>query len=189
MLVRDLPVRRELDIPASFVADALRGLAMREALGAPEDDPDAGAGRLELDLYAEDAHVFGRGQITGHVHVACSRCVEPVRLAFDEKIAVTFLPSAEFAAVSAAEDAEVDEEGVAITEEDLDLFGYDGETIDLEPLIREQFVLAVPYAPLCAEDCAGLCPQCGVNRNQERCACEGVGDPRLAGLKALKFPS
>jgi uncharacterized protein len=188
VLVRDLPVRREIDVPASYVAEATRGLAMREALGAPADDPAAGKGHLTVDLYAEGHSVFANGRMTGEVRVACSRCVEPVRLTFDEPVRVTFLPSAELGADAPAVDEE-DEDGVAVAEDDLDLFGYDGETVDLEPLVREQFVLAVPFAPLCAETCAGLCPQCGSNRNETRCGCEGVGDPRLAGLKALKFPS
>lgn len=190
VLLRDLPVKREIEISPAFVAEATRGLAMREALGAPPDDPSVGSGSLVLDLYAEGAHVFANGRITGHVVVACSRCIEPVKLAFDEPLRVTFLPQAELPSPgepAAAVDEE--DEGVAITEDDLDLFGYDGEVIDLEPLVREQFVLAVPFSPLCSEGCLGLCAQCGTNRNLSACTCEAPGDPRLAGLKALKFPS
>lgn len=161
---------------------------MREALGPLAEDPSAGAGHLALDLYSEGAHVFANGRMSGHVTVACSRCVEPVKLAFDEALRVTFLPMAELPSQDEPAAGE-DEDGVAITEDDLDLFGYDGETVDLEPLVREQFVLAVPFSPLCSEDCRGLCPQCGINRNQGTCECESPGDPRLAGLKALKFPS
>ena len=79
-------------------------------------------------------------------------------------------------------------EGAEIAEEDLDLFPYDGDAIDLEPLFREQFVLAVPFAPLCREDCKGLCPQCGIDRNTGTCSCEPPIDPRLAALKGLKLP-
>jgi uncharacterized protein len=188
VLVRDLPLKREIDVSPSFVAEATRGLAMREALGAPAEDPGAGAGHLALDLYAEGAHVFANGRLAGHVTVACSRCLDPMKLAFDEPVRVTFLPMAELPSQDEPAAAD-DEDGLAITEDDLDLFGYDGETVDLEPLVREQFVLAVPYSPLCSEGCKGLCPQCGSNRNQVSCTCEGPGDPRLAGLKALKFPS
>jgi uncharacterized protein len=89
-----------------------------------------------------------------------------------------------------AEDAETEaEEGVEVGAEDLDVFAYDGEKVDLEPLFREQFVLAIPFAPLCSETCKGLCPQCGIDRNLETCACEAPIDPRLAALKGLKLPS
>lgn len=169
---------------------------MREALGAPADDPTVGSGKLVLDLYAEGQHVFAAGRITGDVTVACGRCIEPVKIAFDETLRVTFLPQAEMPAPDEEpasrrkhDKDDEEDEGVAITEDDLDLFGYDGEVIDLEPLVREQFVLAVPYTPLCSEGCLGLCAQCGTNRNLSKCTCEGPGDPRLAGLKALKFPS
>jgi uncharacterized protein len=182
-------VQREIEISPSFVAEAIRGLPMRDALGAPPDDPSIGAGKLAVSIYAEGAHVFATGQLSGHVTVACGRCVEPVTLSFDEPVQVTFLPSAELGSEEAEANGDDEEQGVAITEDDLDLFGYDGETIDLEPLVREQFVLVVPYTPLCSEGCRGLCPQCGINRNQSVCTCEDAGDLRLAGLKALKFPS
>lgn len=196
VLLRELPLKRELDISPVFVAESLRGLAVRDALGAPPDDPAVGSGTLSLDLYSEGQHVFATGRITGEVTVACSRCLEPMKITFDEALRVTFLPQAEMPkpdevpAGKAAKDAKDEEDdGLAITEDDLDLFGYDGEVIDLEPLVREQFVLAVPYAPLCSEDCKGLCSQCGSNKNLAPCGCEAPGDPRLAGLKALKFPS
>jgi uncharacterized protein len=49
-------------------------------------------------------------------------------------------------------------------------------------------VLAVPFAPLCAETCKGLCPQCGIDLNTGTCSCEAPVDPRLAALKGLKLP-
>ena len=81
------------------------------------------------------------------------------------------------------------EEGAEVSEEDLDVFPFDGERVDLEPLLREQFVLAVPFAPLCAETCKGLCPQCGIDRNTASCSCQPPIDPRLAALQGLKIRS
>ncbi|PKN07758.1 MAG: metal-binding protein [Deltaproteobacteria bacterium HGW-Deltaproteobacteria-8] len=61
---------------------------------------------------------------------------------------------------------------------DLDVAGY----------LWEQFMLALPVNLLCDEECKGLCPNCGVNRNQESCACaQTEGDPRLAVLRNLKL--
>jgi len=169
-----------------MVSDWLKGLPMRDALGAPEGDPEAGQGEADLDLYADGTHAFAAGTFKGHLVVACSRCVGPVKLAIDEKLRVTFMPPAD---MPAEDDEPASEEGPEVREEDLDVFPYDGEKIDLEPLFREQFVLAVPYAPLCAEDCKGLCPQCGIDRNTSTCSCEKPIDPRLAALKGLKLPS
>jgi uncharacterized protein len=192
VLVRDLPTHRRFEVPPARVAEWVKGMPMRDALGAPEDDPEAGHGVSELDLYAEATHVFAAGTFRGEVTVACSRCVEPVKLPIDEKLRVTFMPRNELPAEddAGAKDAAEDgtAEGAEIADGDLDLFPYDGEVVDLEPLFREQFVLTVPYAPLCREDCKGLCPQCGIDRNTGTCGCTPPIDPRLAALKGLKLP-
>jgi uncharacterized protein len=186
VLVRELPVQRRFEVPSTLVNEWLKGLPMRDALGAPDPDPQAGEGKAELDLYADGTHAFASGTFKGYLTVACSRCVNPVRLELDEKLLVTFMPPGEMP----SEDADAaSEEGPEVREEDLDVFPFDGEKIDLEPLFREQFVLAVPYAPLCAEDCKGLCPQCGIDLNTGTCSCEKPTDPRLAALKGLKLPS
>jgi DUF177 domain-containing protein len=185
VLVRDLPVHRRFEVHSATVADWLRGLPMRDALGAPEGDPDAGHGAAELDLYADGNNVLAAGTFNGHLIVACSRCVNPVRLDIDDKVRVTFMPAAE---MPQEDDDAAAEEGLEVAEDDLDLFPYDGERVDLEPLFREEFVLAVPFAPLCAETCKGLCPQCGIDLNTGTCSCEAPIDPRLAALKGLKLP-
>jgi uncharacterized protein len=185
VLLRDLPTHRRFEVPAARIDEWLRGHPMRDALGAPEGDPNAGHGVAELDLYADGSHVFASGTFKGELTVACSRCVGPVKLPIDEKLLVTFMPLHE---MPEEDDAEA-EDGVEVDSEDLDLFPYEGETVDLEPLFREQFVLAVPFAPLCSETCKGLCPQCGIDRNTGTCDCEAPIDPRLAALKGLKLPS
>ena len=186
VLVRDLPTHKTLEVGPDRVSDWLRGLPMRDALGAPAVDPQAGQGVADLELYADGDHAFANGTFKGHLTVACSRCIEPVKLTLDEQLRVTFMPKSEMP----ADDAEAEgEEGAEVDSEDLDVFPFDGETIDLEPLLREQFVLAIPFSPLCREDCKGLCAQCGINKNTEACNCERPIDPRLAALKGLKLPS
>jgi len=182
--ISDDPVHRSFTVSPQLVGEWLKGLPMRDALGAPEPDPDAGSGRAELDIYAEGNHVFATGSFKGDLTVACSRCVEPVKLVIDERLMVTFMPKSEMP----ADDVEA-EEGAEVPAEDLDLFPYEDDFVDLEPLFREQFVLAVPYAPLCKEDCKGLCPQCGTDLNTGTCTCSAPVDPRFAGLKNLKLPS
>jgi len=61
-------------------------------------------------------------------------------------------------------------------------------TIDLTDLARDVVLLELPLAPLCDDDCAGLCATCGVNRNETTCDCvTEVRDPRWAALDDLKF--
>lgn len=184
--VREIPCHRRFELSSQFVARAVSGLPMRAALERPDDDESAGGGAAEVDLYMEDQNIFVRGQLDAWVEVACSRCVGPVKLVVAEPLAVTFLPHAEVA----AEDEELagDEvEAASHDEDDVDVYSYEGEEVDLEPLLRDQIILAVPFAPLCSEDCKGLCPVCGIDLNTGTCTCERTPiDPRWSALKNLK---
>ncbi len=60
------------------------------------------------------------------------------------------------------------------------------ETIDLDPLVRDNVLLELPLNPKCSDDCAGLCPECGANLNEGSCGCpERVEDLRWAPLQDL----
>ncbi len=59
------------------------------------------------------------------------------------------------------------------------------EELDLRPIAHDACILELPLAPLCHEDCRGLCPSCGVNRNFESCSCEPARDARFAALALL----
>jgi uncharacterized protein len=181
--LHELPVRRSIDLPSEFVRKAVSGLPIRAALERPEDDPDAGQAHAELELTAEGSSVFARGSIDGWVEVACSRCIGAVRVAIHERVHVTFLPRNQV-----PQDFELDDdEEIEPTEDDLDLYPYDNDEVDLEPLLREQVILALPFAPLCRDDCKGLCTNCGTDLNQQSCDCNrNVVDPRLGPLKDLK---
>ena len=74
-----------------------------------------------------------------------------------------------------------------LAEEDVDISYYRDDQIDLTELLREQFYLAVPMKPLCREDCRGLCPSCGTNRNTGTCQCQPAEtvDERLAPLRKI----
>jgi uncharacterized protein len=62
------------------------------------------------------------------------------------------------------------------------------DTIDLEPLARDAIGLELPLAPLCRPDCAGLCGQCGADRNEIACDCVmDDTDPRWDALAGLRF--
>jgi len=187
VLARDVPVHRRFEIGGALASEWLRGLPMRDALGAPEVDPEAGGGVAELDFYEEGENVHATGSFKGFVQVACSRCVDPVRIPIDDKLQITFMPAGKMPPDEDGKAGEDDGDGAEVGADDLDVFPYDGERVDLEPLFREELVLAIPYAPLCKDDCKGLCSQCGTDLNSGTCACEPPIDPRLAPLKGLKI--
>ena len=117
------------------------------------------------------------GTVGTELELQCGRCLEPFRLTVAAPFDLRYLPAA---AASTEPDREM-------ADEDLETSYYDSDTIDLNELLREQFYLTLPMKPLCREDCQGLCPQCGTNRNTGTCDCSPVWqDPRLAPLKNLR---
>lgn len=131
---------------------------------------------LEFDLHKDKDRFRIEGGVRTVLELPCSRCLEPYRLPVDASLDLRYLPVSER---SSGDDAEV-------AEEDVDVSFYQDDQIDLSELVREQCYLALPMKPLCREECRGLCPQCGVNRNTGTCDCEpGWEDPRLAPLKGL----
>ncbi len=73
--------------------------------------------------------------------------------------------------------------------EDEEAFPIVDEAIDLGPMVHEAILTELPLAPLCAEDCRGLCPYCGIDRNEQTCACVAPRDPRWASLDVLRSTS
>jgi uncharacterized protein len=74
-----------------------------------------------------------------------------------------------------------------LEESDLGLLFLEGEILDTDPILQEQIQLNIPMRQLCRQDCAGLCPQCGIDRNVETCDCDDeVVDPRWAALAGLR---
>lgn len=67
-------------------------------------------------------------------------------------------------------------------------FPIEGDQIDLAPAVREYVLIELPDGPLCRDDCAGICPVCGVDRNESTCSCDtSVRDDRWAALDDLRL--
>ena len=67
-------------------------------------------------------------------------------------------------------------------------YQLDEDALDLLPLVRDVLLLELPTAPLCREDCAGICPQCGADWNTTACECRtNEPDPRWAALRSLEL--
>jgi uncharacterized protein len=135
---------------------------------------------LEFDVHKDKARFRLVGSAVTELELPCSRCLEPFRLPVNAAFDLRYLPASE---MSHDEEREIEEE-------DLETSYYRDDQIDLNELLREQFYLVLPMKPLCDDDCKGLCPQCGTNRNTGTCECDtGWEDPRLAPLKELKRES
>lgn len=124
------------------------------------------------------------GFITGVVATECSRCLDEVEYDVNGELEAYLIIPGES---EAPEDMDEDE------------FDYlpESNQLDFEPILRAAVLVDLPYVPLCAEDCKGLCPQCGANLNDGPCGCKPVEDDvvrtdsgkpsQFAALKNFKF--
>jgi uncharacterized protein len=117
-----------------------------------------------------------RATFAGEFEQLCARCLDPVRQPLEGDFDLIFRPGG------------VDDEAGerAITEDETEIGYYEQSGLLLEDAVREQVLLALPARSLCREDCKGLCPHCGANRNVTPCDCvQKPVDPRLAGLAGI----
>ncbi|HEV8429777.1 MAG TPA: DUF177 domain-containing protein [Pyrinomonadaceae bacterium] len=120
--------------------------------------------------------VFVNGHFETRAQVECDRCLQPVETPVNTDFALEYIPGSEYESGSPAE----------LTDAEMSVSVFDGEAIDVDEIVKEQILLAVPTRMLCREDCKGICPECGTNRNTGDCNCttEDI-DPRWAALKNL----
>lgn len=130
--------RREFPAPPGLGLDVIR---------IPE------GGRLALDVRLESVMegVLVSGTATAPVTGECARCLDP--LTDRVEVELTEL----FAYPDTATEESTDPDEVSRVVDDL---------VDLEPVVRDAVLLALPQAPLCRDDCPGLCPECGGRRDE-----------------------
>jgi uncharacterized protein len=135
--------------------------------------------------------VLLQGSFTAHVAAPCKRCLADVTLDLPVSFTLNLVPESLVRGENSAEGEDSDDQGETAGSfelEDTDEEVFDGKTIDLDPIVREQVLLALPMNAVCREDCKGLCAQCGQNLNEKQCGCETkVIDPRLAPLMNIKL--
>lgn len=132
--------------------------------------------RMELRLESVMEGVLVSGVMDVQVSAECARCLEPI--AWEEAVDVSelFAYPATDARGAVVEEPEDDEDPLPMLE---------GDLIDLEPTLRDSVVTALPMAPLCRDDCSGLCPECGVRLDDHPGHEHQTVDPRWAALAGL----
>jgi uncharacterized protein len=159
-----------------MVADLLRRPGAKRAVHVEAPVPDLGAGtvvvsptepvRVDAVLERIPEGLVVRGEVDVVWTAECSRCLRPMR--GDLAVGVDEL----------FESDPIDGE----------TYRLERDSIDLEQVVRDNVVLELPSAPHCRDDCRGLCPTCGADRNEVECGCvEEVGDPRWAALRSLEL--
>ena len=130
------------------------------------DDRVAGIVDISLEAVSSIDGIVVAGSIATPWRVPCRRCLSDV------------------AGTAMIEVDEVYQDEVG----DDDAFQIEGDQIDMAPAVREYVLLELPDGPLCRDDCAGICPLCGIDRNQATCTCDtSVRDERWSALDAIEL--
>ena len=163
----------------------LRRVRFDESLAPGEIDFSDTGLRQATALHAEGAaqvleHSGGeiriQGKFSGTMETDCDRCLAVTSLPLDTGFDLFYRPP--------LEDPEADE--VKIDEGEAEIGFYEGLGLELADVIKEQVLLALPMQRTCREDCQGICPVCGANRNEAPCDCHvKPADDRWAALRNL----
>ncbi len=136
--------------------------------------PEGSSVEFDLRLEAVMEGVLVTGSATAGLEGECARCLEQI----DDEIDVTFQELFVYDDRSRAPADDVHDDEASRLE---------GDLLDLEPLLRDAVVLALPFQPLCEDDCPGLCVECGARlADDPDHAHEAAIDPRWAGLVGLQ---
>jgi len=150
---------------------------LNEQVPAPADVGNAligirGGSELDLDLRLEAVHegILVSGTATAQIAGECGRCLDSIEYDYEADIQELFY----------YEESEEFED-----DDDVDQYWVIGDLIDIDPVLRSAVVTALPFQPVCREDCLGLCNECGINLNEDPEHHHEILDPRWAALAQL----
>ena len=155
---------------------SLVGEATAEELGLTADDAIVpGPLAVSLDLTNVEGLVAVTGVLEGTIVRECVRCLKEYEDPLAFSVRAAFVPEPKSAPrhpkrvdsrKTSAKVAEPEQE-----EESDDQYQYQGNQLELAPMLREHVILSAPMQPLCSDDCLGLCARCGKNLNEGSCQC------------------
>ncbi len=117
-----------------------------------------------------------KGHLDSCIEVNCDRCLRPIKLPVAADFDLEYISGNDYEA----------NRNLELTEDLMSISIFDGDSIDVDEIVKEQLLLAVPTRSLCKDDCKGFCPTCGADKNAGECSCEtSEVDPRWAALKDL----
>jgi uncharacterized protein len=137
--------------------------------------PLRATGKVEL-VSGSLGEIRVKGRLAVRMEAECDRCLETAVFPIDSEFELYYRPVADGFGEEKALDAGEAEMGF-----------YEGEGLELNDVLREYVLLALPMQRLCRPDCLGICPECGQNRNLKQCGCRAaVVDDRWAALKKIQ---
>lgn len=164
----------ELDAGGKEYAFSVRPSWVKRALDDHEAKASEREGTVVVRASKSGHDVVVDGKLDAELKVPCARCLEPFSLPIHSDLRVLYTPAHK------AKDPETAE--YEFTEEEADTLPFDGETVVLDDLVRDELLLEIPMIPLCSETCPGMStPPGAVGKSEEK----GL-DPRLAPLLAFR---
>ncbi len=155
---------------------AVRNYQINSVVDIDSGDGQGSPVRGEVSLIRTDRGILVKGSLNSEVRITCSRCLNVFGYKMDLNMEEEYFPTVD--ADTGASIAVPGEPGCFVIDEQ--------HMLDLTEATRQYALLAIPMKPLCRQDCAGLCPECGHNLNRGPCGCPGQGvDPRWAELTRL----
>jgi uncharacterized protein len=176
---------------ADITADGLSlvGESTAEELGLTEDDALVlGPLAVSLDLTNVEGLAAVAGVLEGTIVRECVRCLKEYEDPLAFSVRAAFIPEHNSAPrhpkrvdlrKARAKVVEAEPE-----EEPDDQYQYQGNQLELAPMLREHVILSAPMQPLCSDDCLGLCAQCGKNLNEGPCQC--AAEPPIPTVRVIQ---
>ncbi|MDH6137015.1 uncharacterized protein P3T37_006446 [Kitasatospora sp. MAA4] len=158
---------------------APEGLGIVDVIGVPADSEIV----LELRLESVVEGVLVTGTVEADVAGECVRCLEPVEDSLDVDFQeLYYYPEADERGRTRTGGTSDEEQS---DEDEDEIYRLEGDYFDLQPVLRDAVVLALPLQPVCQEDCLGLCSECGARLSDDPDHHHDVADPRWAALQGL----
>ena len=126
---------------------------------------------IDCEVYAMAEDLFISGSVEGEIALECGRCLARYRHGLRESFRLILEPAGDRTPSEPEAFAALSRDGVCLGDE-VESGWYRGGEVDLSHFFLEVVALALPVVPLCRERCAGLCSNCGLNLNTDRCGCE-----------------
>ncbi len=167
----------DLDIGGKSKEFVVRAAWVRGILEGTDATTDGKDGSLNVRLSKSDTDVVAHGDLAVGLTMECARCTKPVALTVHNQVTALYVPAVKLPG-SGKDGADEYE----FTSDEADTLPYDGDTVVLDDLVRDELLLEIPMIPLCSEDCPGIAhsPQGPTDLPGERPV-----DPRFAVLKDI----
>ena len=134
---------------------------------------------VKVEAFRSEGRILADISVKAGAWVPCSRCLEPAGVAIEGELRYLF-------SLDKEEDKRAEPDFEADGDEEVMILDSWEDEIDLGPLIWEVLITLLPSAPVCSQECRGLCPKCGADLNKSSCSCtDDEGDPRFEVLRSL----